>query len=106
MESLHIITIARPLKDNKHSRKTPPLAGFASMVVPVYLSEVSPVHLRGRITVVNNIFITGGQVVSSIVAGAFSEVKMGWRLAAQLCIYSAFFFLQCNSTSIQYPPNE
>lgn len=53
--------------------------GFASMAVPVYLSEVSPLHLRGRITVVNNIFITGGQVVSSIVAGAFSEVKMGWR---------------------------
>lgn len=92
MESLHIITTARALKDNKHSQeKTPPLAGFASMVVPVYLSEVSPVNLRGRITVVNNIFITGGQVVSSIVAGAFSEVKMGWRLAAQLCTYSAFF---------------
>lgn len=53
--------------------------GFASMVVPVYLSEVSPVELRGRITVVNNIFITGGQTVSAIVAGAFSEVTMGWR---------------------------
>lgn len=53
--------------------------GFASMAVPVYLSEVSPVELRGRITVVNNIFITGGQVISAIVSGIFSEVPMGWR---------------------------
>lgn len=55
------------------------LTGFASMAVPVYLSEVSPVELRGRITVVNNIFITGGQVISAIVSGIFSEVPMGWR---------------------------
>ncbi|KAG0728728.1 Proton myo-inositol cotransporter [Chionoecetes opilio] len=53
--------------------------GLASMVVPVYLSEVSPVEIRGRVTVVNNIFITGGQLVSSIISGAFSEVPMGWR---------------------------
>ena len=55
------------------------LTGFASMAVPVYLSEVSPVEMRGRITVVNNIFITGGQVISAIVSGIFSEVAMGWR---------------------------
>lgn len=59
------------------------------MVVPVYLSEVSPVELRGRITVVNNIFITGGQTVSAIVAGAFSEVTMGWRL--ELLLYIMLF---------------
>ncbi|KAK8382803.1 hypothetical protein O3P69_011385 [Scylla paramamosain] len=56
-----------------------PASGFASMAVPVYLSEVSPVELRGRITVVNNIFITGGQVISAVVSGIFSEVTMGWR---------------------------
>ncbi|XP_045605756.1 proton myo-inositol cotransporter isoform X2 [Procambarus clarkii] len=53
--------------------------GFASMSVPVYLSESSPVELRGRMTVTNTLFITGGQTVASIICGAFSTVTEGWR---------------------------
>ncbi|XP_053635984.1 proton myo-inositol cotransporter isoform X2 [Cherax quadricarinatus] len=53
--------------------------GFASMSVPVYLSESSPVELRGRITVTNTLFITGGQAVASVICGAFSSVPEGWR---------------------------
>nr|XP_027236034.1 proton myo-inositol cotransporter-like [Penaeus vannamei] len=53
--------------------------GMASMSVPVYLSESSPADLRGRITVTNNIFITGGQLIASVICGAFSKVPQGWR---------------------------
>ncbi|XP_042870276.1 proton myo-inositol cotransporter-like isoform X2 [Penaeus japonicus] len=53
--------------------------GMASMSVPVYLSESSPANLRGRITVTNNVFITGGQLIAALICGAFSKVSHGWR---------------------------
>ncbi|KAG7168654.1 Proton myo-inositol cotransporter-like 2 [Homarus americanus] len=53
--------------------------GFASMAVPVYLSESAPVELRGRLTVTNTLFITGGQTVAGIVCGSFATTSHGWR---------------------------
>ncbi|KAL3853167.1 hypothetical protein ACJMK2_016732 [Sinanodonta woodiana] len=49
------------------------------MTVPVYIAECAPLHLRGRLVTVNNLFITGGQFVASVVAGAFSYRADGWR---------------------------
>ena len=54
--------------------------GLASMTVPMYIAEVAPVSVRGKLVTVNNCFITGGQFVASIVAGTFSfDTKNGWR---------------------------
>lgn len=33
--------------------------GFVSMTIPMYLAETAPPSLRGTLTVVNNLFITG-----------------------------------------------
>ena len=65
------------------------------MTVPMYLAETAPPSMRGRLTVVNNLFITGhhgpvcmislpmmssgGQMVAGVVDGAFSSVDNGWR---------------------------
>lgn len=55
-------------------------AGIASMTVPVYIAEVSPPNLRGRLVTINTLFITGGQFFASVVDGAFSYLqKDGWR---------------------------
>eukprot|EP00105_Crassostrea_gigas_P034207 XP_019918355.1 PREDICTED: proton myo-inositol cotransporter-like isoform X1 [Crassostrea gigas] len=54
--------------------------GLASMTVPMYIAECAPVHLRGRLVTVNNLFITGGQFVASVLDGVFSyDKKNGWR---------------------------
>ncbi|KAG8510365.1 Proton myo-inositol cotransporter, partial [Galemys pyrenaicus] len=54
--------------------------GLASMTVPVYIAEVSPPHLRGRLVTANTLFITGGQFFASVVDGAFSGLQRdGWR---------------------------
>ena len=46
----------------------------------MYIAESSPSHMRGRLVTWNNIFITGGQFVASIVDGIFSfDKKNGWR---------------------------
>lgn len=53
---------------------------IASMTVPVYIAEVSPPNLRGRLVTINTLFITGGQFFASVVDGAFSYLqKDGWR---------------------------
>lgn len=72
--------------------------GIASMTVPVYIAEVSPPDLRGRLVTVNTLFITGGQFFASVVDGAFSYLqKDGWRymlgLAAIPAVIQFFGFL-------------
>ena len=50
------------------------------MTVPVYIAEAAPAHLRGRLVTLNNVFITGGQFIASVVDGIFSSNKRnGWR---------------------------
>ena len=54
--------------------------GLASMVIPVYIAEVAPVQIRGKLVTINVCFITFGQFVASILAGLFSSnTKDGWR---------------------------
>jgi MFS transporter, SP family, solute carrier family 2 (myo-inositol transporter), member 13 len=63
--------------------------GVASMVVPIYLAETAPTHHRGTIVTVNNLFITGGQFISGLIDGAFSDVHEGWRLMLGLAAVPA-----------------
>ena len=60
-------------------------AGLASMTVPIYLAECAPAHLRGRLTVADNMAITGGQFVAGIVDFSFSYTAHGWRSVQPLC---------------------
>ena len=53
--------------------------GFASMTVPMYISEAAPVHVRGSLITLNNMFITGGQFIASVIDGLFANVPSGWR---------------------------
>ena len=38
--------------------------GVASMVVPIYISEIAPRFFRGQLVTVNVLMITGGQVIA------------------------------------------
>lgn len=54
--------------------------GLASMTVPMYIAEVAPTKIRGSLSTLNSCFIAGGQLVASVVAGAFSyDTTDGWR---------------------------
>ncbi|OQV06241.1 hypothetical protein CLAIMM_10839 [Cladophialophora immunda] len=53
--------------------------GGASLIVPLYISELAPSHLRGRLVTVSLLFITGGQVIAYLVGWAFSNMRGGWR---------------------------
>ena len=55
--------------------------GCVSVVVPIYLSEISPAKTRGKIITINNIALTCGQVLASVVAYSFIHLSsgVGWR---------------------------
>ncbi|KAK7503342.1 hypothetical protein BaRGS_00005263 [Batillaria attramentaria] len=54
--------------------------GLASVVVPVYMAETSPAHLRGRLTTMWQMLINIGVLLSSLIAAGFSYVPdVGWR---------------------------
>lgn len=53
--------------------------GGASLIVPLYVSELAPGHMRGRLVTVSLLFITGGQVVAYVVGFGFSNIEAGWR---------------------------
>lgn len=52
--------------------------GAASATVPVYLSEISPTAIRGRLLTLNQLMITGGILVAYLVNLAFASSEM-WR---------------------------
>ena len=50
------------------------------MSIPVYVAEAAPADIRGRLVTINQLFITIGILISSIVAGLFSGMQEdGWR---------------------------
>ncbi|KAH6683599.1 general substrate transporter [Plectosphaerella plurivora] len=53
--------------------------GSAAMIIPLYIAEVSPARMRGRMIGLNNMCITGGQLVSYGVGAGFTNVAGGWR---------------------------
>ncbi|RIB15425.1 general substrate transporter [Gigaspora rosea] len=52
--------------------------GLASMVVPIYISEISPRFQRGQLVTINVLMCTGGQLISYLVATGFI-FQHGWR---------------------------
>ena len=52
--------------------------GIASFTVPLYLSEIAPVKIRGAIVILNTITVTGGIVVAYLVDYYFTPTQ-NWR---------------------------
>ena len=53
--------------------------GVASYTVPLYISEVSPTHVRGALVSINQLLITVGIFASYLVDLGFANVDEGWR---------------------------
>ncbi|WVF71779.1 hypothetical protein IAT40_006587 [Kwoniella sp. CBS 6097] len=53
--------------------------GLASCIVPLYIGELAPTRVRGRLVTINAVVITFGQVVAYGIGSAFQHVDGGWR---------------------------
>ncbi|EPX74817.1 MFS myo-inositol transporter [Schizosaccharomyces octosporus yFS286] len=54
--------------------------GLASLIVPMYITELAPAHMRGRLVIIYVVFITGGQLLAYALNAAFENVNQGWRI--------------------------
>ncbi|PGG98326.1 MFS transporter, SP family, solute carrier family 2 (myo-inositol transporter), member 13 [Blastomyces parvus] len=53
--------------------------GAASLITPLYISELSPPDIRGRVVTILSLFVTGGQVVAYTIGWLLSNSHAGWR---------------------------
>lgn len=53
--------------------------GGASLVTPLYISELSPSAFRGMLVTLSILFITGGQVVAYVLGYILAQKANGWR---------------------------
>ena len=55
--------------------------GLASCIIPLYIGELAPTSIRGRLVTINNVAITLGQVVAY---GKFcSAFRLAWETSAE-----------------------
>ncbi len=67
--------------------------GVASAVAPVYISEIAPADMRGRLVTFFQLAVTIGILVAYLVGLAFSGVDEGWRWMLGLgAVPAAFLF--------------
>lgn len=73
--------------------------GIGSLLAPVFISEIAPKHVRGRLTVINSLWLTGGQLIAYGIGAGLSNVNNGWRILVGLSLiptvlqFCCFLFL-------------
>ena len=65
--------------------------GIASFVAPLYISEIAPVQIRGKLVSINQVALTSGIVISYLVDYAFAE-SAAWRWMFAMAVIPAGAF--------------
>ncbi|KAK9323043.1 general substrate transporter [Lipomyces orientalis] len=63
--------------------------GIASLIAPLYISEMAPARFRGRLVILNVLAITGGQVIAYAIGAGLETLPNGWRVLVGLGIVPA-----------------
>ncbi|KAI5649109.1 hypothetical protein M9H77_35114 [Catharanthus roseus] len=68
--------------------------GFGNEAVPLFLTEIAPVHLRGAVNILFQLFVTIGIFIANLVNYATSTMHPnGWRVSLGLAAVPAFILL-------------
>lgn len=73
--------------------------GIGSLISPLFISEIAPKMIRGRLTVINSLWLTGGQLIAYGCGAGLNHVHNGWRILVGLSLiptvlqFTFFFFL-------------
>ena len=74
--------------------------GIASFVAPLYISEISPVAIRGKLVSINQVALTCGIVISYLIDYAFAG-SQAWRWMFAMAVVPAVAF----GTGLMFIPN-
>jgi MFS transporter, SP family, sugar:H+ symporter len=66
--------------------------GCAALVVPLYLSEIAPTHIRGAISSLNQLMIVGGILVAYLVNAVLASSE-AWRVMLGLAVVPSLVLL-------------
>lgn len=66
-------------------------AGLAAVTLPVYLSEVAPARIRGKVTALYALAIVGGQFLGFLIGVAFAGME-SWRWMLGLSVVPSLLF--------------
>lgn len=73
--------------------------GIGSLISPLFISEIAPKMIRGRLTVINSLWLTGGQLIAYGCGAGLNHVHNGWRILVGLSLiptviqFTCFLFL-------------
>ena len=70
----------------------PVMVGTASNIVPVFISELAPAHIRGRLVSLNQLMIVTGIMIAYIANYALHGVSHDWRWMFGISIAPALLF--------------
>jgi len=65
--------------------------GIASFVAPLYISEIAPVDIRGKLVSINQVALTSGIVISYLIDYAFAA-SQSWRWMFAMAVVPAAAF--------------
>ncbi|KAJ3175550.1 Solute carrier 2, facilitated glucose transporter member 3 [Irineochytrium annulatum] len=77
-------------------------AGIGTVVVPLYISEISPVARRGSLGSLNQLSIVIGVLLSQV-AGMFLSTREGWRILLALTIGPSILQIALIPFSVETP---
>ncbi|CDO95390.1 unnamed protein product [Kluyveromyces dobzhanskii CBS 2104] len=69
--------------------------GIGSLLAPLFISEIAPKHIRGRLTVVNSLWLTGGQLIAYGCGAGLNKVHNGWRILVGLSLIPTVVQFTC-----------
>ncbi|RZC85366.1 hypothetical protein C5167_041546 [Papaver somniferum] len=68
--------------------------GFGNEAVPLFLSEIAPIKIRGAVNILFQLFVTTGILIANVINYVAAEKHpWGWRLALGLAGVPAFMLL-------------
>lgn len=71
--------------------------GIASFVAPLYISEIAPVAIRGKLVSINQVALTSGIVISYLIDYAFAGAEAWCWMFAMALIPAAIFGIGLNT---------
>ncbi|SCU80600.1 LADA_0B08526g1_1 [Lachancea dasiensis] len=69
--------------------------GIGSLISPLFIGEIAPKMIRGRLVVINSLCLTGGQLVAYGCGAGLDKVHNGWRILVGLSLIPTVIQFVC-----------
>ncbi|KAK4405709.1 Sugar transport protein 8 [Sesamum angolense] len=79
--------------------------GFGNEAVPLFLSEIAPIHHRGAVNILFQLLVTVGILVANLINYGTAMMKHGWRVSLGLAAVPGFILFIGSLVITETPPS-